>query len=94
LLSRDTFISLVALEQGEVVGGLVAHELEKFEQARSEIYIYDLAVAEACRRRGIATRLIARMQEFAGRRSAWVIYVQTDLGRSARRSPLRKAGRP
>jgi aminoglycoside 3-N-acetyltransferase I len=37
------------------VGGLIAYELEKFERARSELYIYDLAVAEDHRRRGVAT---------------------------------------
>jgi len=30
-----------------VVGGLAAYVLEKFEQQRREIYIYDLAVSDA-----------------------------------------------
>lgn len=80
LLGRDDFIAIVALKDGAVVGGLAAYELHKFEQARSEIYIYDLAVAEAHRRRGIATALIGELQDIAARRGAWVIYVQADLG--------------
>ena len=64
----------------EVVGGLVAYELEKFEQARSELYIYDLAVAAAHRRKGIATALIERLREIASQRGAWVVYVQADYG--------------
>ena len=80
LLGRDDFIAIVALKGGAVVGGLAAYELHKFEQARSEIYIYDLAVAEAHRRRGIATALIGELQDIAARRGAWVIYVQADLG--------------
>lgn len=80
LLGRDDFIAIVALKDGAVVGGLAAYELHKFEQARSEIYIYDLAVAEAHRRQGIATALIAELQDIAARRGAWVIYVQADLG--------------
>lgn len=80
LLGRDAFIAIVALKDGAVVGGLAAYELHKFEQARSEVYIYDLAVAEAHRRRGIATDLIAELQDIAARRGAWVIYVQADLG--------------
>jgi aminoglycoside 3-N-acetyltransferase I len=42
----------VALQDGEVVGGIAAYELIKFEQERSEIYIYDLAVAATHRRKG------------------------------------------
>lgn len=40
LLSGDSFIALAALEGIDVVGGLAAYELKKFEQERSEIYIY------------------------------------------------------
>ncbi|HEY1108173.1 MAG TPA: GNAT family N-acetyltransferase, partial [Opitutaceae bacterium] len=47
---------------------------------RSEIYIYDLAVAEAHRREGIATALIRELQRIAAERGAWVIYVQGDYG--------------
>ena len=50
------------------------------EQARSEIYIYDLAVAEEYRRRGVATALIGALQRIASLRGAWVIFVQADLG--------------
>jgi aminoglycoside 3-N-acetyltransferase I len=78
LLARPHVIALIALQSGTVVGGLVAYELDKFEQARREIYIYDLAVAEAQRRRGIATALIQRLREIAAARSAWVVYVQAD----------------
>lgn len=78
LLAQPHVIALAALANDEVIAGLVAYELPKFEQARSEIYIYDLAVAEAHRRRGIATSLISRLQEIAGQRGAWVIYVQAD----------------
>lgn len=49
LLAREHFIALVAQVDGEVVGGLAAYEMEKLEQERSEIYIYDLAVLESHR---------------------------------------------
>ena len=78
LLSRPHFIVVVAVNDTEVVGGLAAYELEKFEQDRREIYIYDLAVAEEHRRRGIATRLIRELQRVARDRNAYVIYVQAD----------------
>lgn len=80
LLARAEVIALVAWDANDVVGGLVAYELPKFEQARSEIYIYDLAVAETHRRRGIATALIEELRCIARQCSAWVVYVQADYG--------------
>jgi aminoglycoside 3-N-acetyltransferase I len=80
LLKQDYFIAIVALKAGEVVGGLTAYELKKFEQERSEIYIYDLAVAAAHRREGIATALIQKLKEIAAACGAYVIYVQADIG--------------
>jgi aminoglycoside 3-N-acetyltransferase I len=80
LLARDHFIALAAFDGDEVVGGLVAYVLEKFEQQRSEIYIYDLAVAEGYRRRGISTALIGTLQRLGTARGAYVIFVQADHG--------------
>jgi aminoglycoside 3-N-acetyltransferase I len=80
LLSCDYFIALAALKHGVVVGGMVAYELKKFEQERSEIYIYDLAVASEHRREGIATALIEKLKEIAAKRRAHVIFVQADTG--------------
>ena len=79
LLGGDSFIAVAALHGGDVVGGLAAYQLRKFEQERSEIYIYDLAVAAPHRRRGIATALILELQKIAAARGAYVIYVQADL---------------
>ena len=78
LLGSDTFIALAAVKNGEVVGGIAAYELKKFEQERSEIYIYDLAVASEHRREGIATALIEKLKEIAAERGAYVIFVQAD----------------
>ena len=80
LLARDTFIALAALDGEAVVSGLCAYVLDKFEQERSEIYVYDLAVAETYRRRGIATALIAKLQRLSAERGAWVIFIQADHG--------------
>jgi aminoglycoside 3-N-acetyltransferase I len=83
LLGSDTFIALAALKGDEVVGGIAAYVLPKFEQERSEIYIYDLAVADAHRREGIATALIRELKRIASLRGAYVIFVQADPGDDA-----------
>jgi aminoglycoside 3-N-acetyltransferase I len=78
LLAKPHFIALAATSGDEVVGGLAAYVLEKFERDRREIYIYDLAVARPHRRRGIATTLIRRLIDIASERGAYVIFVQAD----------------
>ncbi|NRA30943.1 MAG: GNAT family N-acetyltransferase [Parvularculaceae bacterium] len=77
-LRNPATIMFVAEADGEVVGGLTAYELKKLEKARSEIYLYDLAVDAAWRRRGIATQLIKALQETAQAIGAWTIFVQAD----------------
>lgn len=78
LLGGDSFIALAVLQDGAVVGAVAAYELHKFEQERSEIYIYDLAVAQAHRRRGIATALLDALKRIAAQRGAYVMFVQAD----------------
>ena len=80
LLAQPHVIALVARDGDEVVGGLVAYVLDKLERRRSEVYLYDLAVAQAHRRRGIATALIGRLRSIAQERGAWVVFVQADPG--------------
>ncbi|HEY6987106.1 MAG TPA: AAC(3)-I family aminoglycoside N-acetyltransferase [Bryobacteraceae bacterium] len=78
VLARPHFIVLIATNDNDVIGGLAAYELEKFEQDRREIYIYDLAVSEQHRRKGLATQLIGELRRIATRRKAYVIFVQAD----------------
>ncbi|WP_181707747.1 AAC(3)-I family aminoglycoside N-acetyltransferase [Chthonobacter rhizosphaerae] len=80
LLGSDGFIALAAVRDGAVLGGLAAYVLRKFEQERSEVYIYDLAVAEPVRRAGIATGLIEALKPIAAGCGAHVIFVQADPG--------------
>lgn len=78
LLGSGSFIALAAMKDSEVVGGLAAYELTKFEQERSEIYVYDLAVLESHRRQGIATALFETLKKIGEARGAYVIFVQAD----------------
>jgi aminoglycoside 3-N-acetyltransferase I len=80
LLAGDSFIALVAKKDGRVVGAIAAYELHKFEQQRSEIYLYDLAVLAEHRRQGIAMALIQQLKVIAAARGAYVVFVQADTG--------------
>jgi aminoglycoside 3-N-acetyltransferase I len=83
LLGSDTFIAIAAMQGDRVVGGVAAYLLPKFEQERTEVYIYDLAVAETHRRQGVATAMIGKLQNLAASRGAYVIFVQADDGDEA-----------
>ena len=83
LLGGEHFIAIAAFHQGTLVGGLAGYVLPKFEQARSEFYIYDLAVDHAHRRRGLATGMIEELKAVVRPRGVYVIYVQADYGDDA-----------
>lgn len=51
-------------------GGNAAYELRTFARERSEVYLYDLAVAAPHRRHGIATALILELKKLAAARGA------------------------
>lgn len=83
LLADASFVAVVAEHDSAVVGGLAGYVLRKFEQARSEFYIYDLAVAAAHRRRGVATAMVEELKALCARRNVYVIFVQADYGDDA-----------
>jgi aminoglycoside 3-N-acetyltransferase I len=83
LLSSEGFLAIAAFQGGVVIGGLAGYVLPKFEQARSEFYIYDLAVDGAHRRQGAATAMIQTLKDVAVTRGVYVIYVQADHGDDA-----------
>jgi aminoglycoside 3-N-acetyltransferase I len=93
LLDRPEIILLLADQDGRAVGGLAAYQLIKFEQARSEIYIYDIAVAEPLRRRGIATSLIAAVRAIAREMGQCTVFVQADIEDEAPITLYRKLAR-
>jgi aminoglycoside 3-N-acetyltransferase I len=78
LLRDPHFIAMAAVKEGEVAGGLAGYVLPKFEQERSEIFIYDLGVREEHRRQGIALALLREMGRVAKEKGAWAVFIQAD----------------
>lgn len=93
LLSSASFLAIAAFDGPAVVGGLAGYFLPKFEQARSEFYIYDLAVNAAYRRQGLATAMIEELKRRAAARGVYVIFVQADYGDDAAVALYTKLGR-
>lgn len=79
LLSDNNFIALVAKNNSrKIIGALASYVLRKFEQERSEIFIYDLGVAKEFRRQKIASNLIEKLKIIGKEIGAYVIFVQAD----------------
>ena len=83
LLASNTFIAIAAIAASQIIGGIAAYILPKFEQERAELYIYDLAVDEAHRRHGVATAMIEELKKLAAARGIYIIFVQADRGDDA-----------
>jgi aminoglycoside 3-N-acetyltransferase I len=80
-LANPAHIVLVALEEDKhLAGGLVAYELTKFEQAKKEIFVYDIAVGTTYQRQGVATHLFKHLKQIAKVRGAALIFVQAIAG--------------
>lgn len=92
-LADPNMVIVVARAGNDVIGGLTAYTLPKLEQQRSEIYIYDIAVAEAHRRLGVATALIRYLQDLAQYVGAWVLFIQADIADEAPVALYSKLGR-
>lgn len=78
LLGRNDTVLLLAMAGSTPIGALAGYVLPKYEQARCELYIYDLAVLEDWRRRGVATALIDEIRRIAREAGAWTVFVQAD----------------
>ena len=83
LLSGDNFVAVAAFAGENVIGGIAGYLLPKFEQPRMELYVYDVAVATAYRRRGVATAMFQELKSVAAARGVDVIFVQADYGDEA-----------
>ena len=77
-LADPNNIAILAEADGRAVGALAGYVLPKFEQERSELYIYDLAVCESHRRLGVATAMIEETRRIARDVGAWTVFVQAD----------------
>jgi len=79
LLRRDDFWAVAAIGEGGLLGGLTAHTLPMTRTSGSEVFIYDVAVAEEHRRKGIGRALLACLRELAAEKGIGVVFVGADL---------------
>ena len=78
LLGREGFWALAAFVGTEIVGGLTAHTLPLTRSPSSAVFIYDRAVRQDHRRRGVASRLVRELLAAAAFEGIRVVFVPAD----------------
>ena len=85
LLKRDDFHVIVALENGQLIGGLTAYEMQMFKRETTEMFLYEIEVAEEHRRKGIGKALIEYLKEICLEKGIIEMFVGTEKDNIAAR---------
>jgi aminoglycoside 3-N-acetyltransferase I len=78
MLAKEDFHVIVALEDGQLIGGLTAYEMKMFKRETTEMFLYEIEVAESHRQRGIGTALIQFLKEICHQKGIVEIFVGTE----------------
>lgn len=78
LLADQRTLMLVAFDGSTPVGFVLAHELPRRHGDRSNLFVYEVDVAESHRRCGIASALFAQLAELARERGIRTGFVLTE----------------
>jgi ribosomal protein S18 acetylase RimI-like enzyme len=78
LLTDPRTIFLVAFEEGEPAGFVLAYELLRRHGDPTSLFVYEVDVAEAFRRRGIARELLRALAKIAAERGIRRGFVLTE----------------
>ena len=76
LLKDSCFLAITALQEGKVIGGLTAYQLEQYYTDKSEIFIYDIAVKTELHNQGIGKKLIDFLKDFSAKNDIRGIFVE------------------
>jgi aminoglycoside 3-N-acetyltransferase I len=83
LLADDRTIFLAAFQGAEPVGFVFGYDLPRRHGKRSILFVYELEVKAACRRQGIATRLMIELRRIARSRGTEDSFVLTEPDNTA-----------
>jgi ribosomal protein S18 acetylase RimI-like enzyme len=78
MLIRDDFHVIVALENDGLVGGLTAYEMQMFKSEITEMFLYEIEVAESHRQKGIGKALIESLKQICVEKGIAVMFVGTE----------------
>jgi aminoglycoside 3-N-acetyltransferase I len=78
LLNRADFWAIAAFLGDDVIGGVTAHTLPMTRTESSEVFVYDIAVREDQRRRGIGRRLMVALRNATADSGIQHVFVPAD----------------
>jgi len=78
MLGRDDFHVIVALENNRLIGGLTAYEMKMFKRETTEMFLYEIEVAETHRRKGIGKALIESLKQICVEKGIVEMFVGTE----------------
>lgn len=78
LLTTSSFWAVAAFDGARVIGGITAHTIPMTRSSSSELFVYDLAVHEEHRRRGVGSQLFLALRAYASEAGISDIFVPAD----------------
>ena len=76
LLNRTDFISMAAIVDNKIVGGLTAYEFPSYYGNYSEVYIYDVAIKQEYQRTGFGKLLIESLKNYCKNHQIKTMFVE------------------
>lgn len=78
LLLKDDFHVLVAVVNGQLIGGVTGFELPMYKQEINEMFLYEIAVEPEYRKMGVARALIEELKNTCREKGIKEMYVGTE----------------
>jgi ribosomal protein S18 acetylase RimI-like enzyme len=92
LLADDRTVFLVAFDESEPIGFVLAYELLRRHGEPSQLFVYEVGVATEVRRRGVATELMREVGRIARARGIRRGFVLTNEANEAAMELYRSLG--
>ena len=78
LLNNDNLLIFIANKEKQLVGGLTAHVLDRYDSEKPTAYIYDLAVMLDQQRKGIGKALVVALNDYCQKADFNEVFVQAE----------------
>lgn len=83
ILKKKYFYTVVALDGERVAGGLTAYSLPMYKKEVREMFLFEIGVTPAYRRRGVGKQLVEYLLALCRREGIGVMFVVTSRGNTA-----------